>query len=147
MSEEVDFEALRATGRVKLAAFIGAIAGFWTLLLANQSLNIIRFEGIWALIILTKFALSVGLFFFAFQTFKMRTLGVWGSVAVGGLTFLLGSGWLIFSFANSLISFMPLMVVPSAFASAILTFLGRGDIARAETARESMQDSGMDLGV
>jgi hypothetical protein len=147
MSDEVDFEALRATGRVKLAAGITGAAGLWTLLLANQSYHLIRFEGAYAVIISTKFLLALLLFACALALAKMRAWAVYGTLAVSVTTAVLGLGWLVFSFANSLISFMPLMVVPSAGAGAFLTFLAREDVTRAEVARERMRKGGMDLGM
>ena len=147
MADEVDFEALRATSRVKLAAGITAAAGLWTLLLANQSFHIIRFEGIYALIISTKFVLAIALFACAITLVKMRGWAVPATLGVAVTTAILGFGWLVFSFLNSLISFMPLMVVPSAGAAAFLTFVARPDVVRAEEARASMRDGGMDLGM
>jgi hypothetical protein len=89
MTDDADFEALVPSSKVKAAGGAAAITGFWMLLFANQTLNILRFEGVFAVIIVLKFVLAASFAVFAFQIFKLRLWGVYGTVAVGGLTALL----------------------------------------------------------
>ena len=147
MTDDSDFQALVPSSKVKAAGGTAAITGFWMLLFANQTFNIIRFEGIFAVIILLKFVFAVTFLVFAFQIFKLRLWGIYGTVAVGALTALLTAGWLVFTFMNSVFSFMPLMVIPCAAVTAVLAWLARADVTRAEKERAKMQDGGLDLGV
>lgn len=147
MSDDVDFEALRAPRRVKVAALTAVLAGFFTILLGIQSQSIIRFEGVWALIITTKLLLGGALLLSGVQLFKLRSFGLWGTVFSGALTSVLGLAWLVFSFANLFFSLMPVVVVPTAASAFVLAIGCRADVARADETRVKMEEGGMDLGM
>lgn len=147
MSDDLDFNALRPTSRSKAAAGVSVMAGFVTLLLANQTNTIIRFEGMFALLILLQFVLGAGFLVCGYFVLRMRGWAVWSTMGVGALTAVTSAGWLVFTLANGVVSLMPLLVVPLTAFAGFLAYTSKDDIALAEEARRRMEESGMDLGV
>ncbi len=146
MTDDPDFHALRPTSQVKSAAAVMGVAGFLYLLLGLQTNSMLRSEGVYWLVVPSMFLLGAGMAYCSVQLARMRAWASKVGMVAAGVAGLLGLVWLVFTAMNSIFSLMAMMVIPASVVAAALARSTQAATSAAQSARERLEDAGLDAG-
>jgi hypothetical protein len=129
-----------AGGVVALAGTVVALTGMQTLLMVSIRGPLVAAPYVLAVLGVPHLVLGA-------MVFRAR---VWAALAAAGGTALLtlsSAAWLVFSFANGLLSLYAMAAPFASVASLVFALLALGPCQRASAARARLRAQGMDLGI
>lgn len=142
-----DVQAAAPSTLVRIAGRVSTLAGVFSIVLGLQSFVNIRLVGFFAIAPFAQILLGLGLAICGWMLSRGRGWAAIGSAALGAVTVLSTIVFSVTALLGGYVTLMPVFVIISGVAGAVMAGVGIGECLRADKARERLAAQGLDMGL